>query len=1261
MPLTELDPNTAGRSSRASNMSVGSKSSYRPQSPKTNLMSATPGVMSMLRTSTELGDIGTFSKPSSRRSAMHRPPRRGAGSPRPSTASSYYTTGRSQQSRSGMRPSTRSSAPYGRPSFTSSLNPPQSLNGSPSVLGYNDYGSTSSLIIPPRPFKDARSYSMTGSAHPFQPMSSHRSLTSLRSHAIRVQRSCNAYEYPPQVKRPGYRPSSPALSETTGVQRLRSQYLKTPLRRPLMVPPPLPPGPISSTSSESPSSDLPTPPKPCPSPDVHMNPVAEMDEGESASKLIHAETFHEANGSKSRASVQAFSFVQRIKSILNEKSIGSNECEITSSIRTNSDSTTAAPAVNSTPAPAPTAAPSSTVVKRITREMILEAIQPSSEKAGDDTTAAMSEFESQHSLYGDGMEKSKPSENEVEAEGEKAGTVQRTSTSTVNLTEDTRASTSDFVEGLNPVRERPEITINAPDDSDTDMVKLTNEKPILNKITHDSGVEKNDTTKIQDDQSGSSPTQITSNLSSSLLVSPSAATSGDHQLIDDPAIRFTLPKESTPILSSSSDKTATSISNIKIVKSMANDEEAKVEDTGKNAPLGKEHQNSRFCPPRVTSMERCRDSNTTTDLVLGSRLSFGAASINSEKSWAAKRVSTDATATDLRFSAVSQHSPLPGLKEESGEDISVQPRTFLGNFPLPGTMVFNRQSQGNRPSEGSKSIVVKPKSTNLKDSHDIPSLNFSRIDLFSKLNEALDLRSIDGLPFDVKDLYPSITDRPSSMSSVRQRYKSWFADYEDIFSNNRDSSMANGAARKSISPEHFISEVNQLSVPSVNVLTERLTELLPSIKDHFANSGEVIEKDVEDALEEIKSIGNRDSGMIVPENVSEGTELTLTAGMSRAQSRKQVNSLHSTKTWMSSIHTNKEGNDKGMSVSISQEPAPVTIHDGNKTKIKHLMPDVDDQEDVRSSSCEIEHVTPSTARPWNHSGYYPWVDNSMTIDICFPLNSKKTSSASPKPGHHKTISRSTVRSSEELDNSRKGNVKILRHSQSLSDIAKHANKASRRSILTSFSQRLGLHPPRDSNGNTINSEMLSSEERTVNPGDRYPTSALKPPSALNLEEVRSFFSDDSSQHEHVGNFRKRLTGRKSKRPHISRVFSTESRKNGNASNRSIFNYNTVNESNNRLGNNNSENTDRSRGSFSALHASGISTHSFPATGGMSKVEFRARKVVEKVKTFWFRGGELLRSMSGKNRSGHCHGNLRDTEQLDQPERWLDDSDINLNE
>ncbi|KAK3061022.1 hypothetical protein LTS18_007185, partial [Coniosporium uncinatum] len=61
MPLTDRDPNISGRTSRASNASGGSKRLYNGGGPtKSDALSAAPGVMSMMRTTTEFGGLGTI-------------------------------------------------------------------------------------------------------------------------------------------------------------------------------------------------------------------------------------------------------------------------------------------------------------------------------------------------------------------------------------------------------------------------------------------------------------------------------------------------------------------------------------------------------------------------------------------------------------------------------------------------------------------------------------------------------------------------------------------------------------------------------------------------------------------------------------------------------------------------------------------------------------------------------------------------------------------------------------------------------------------------------------------------------------------------------------------------------------------------------------------------------------------------------------------------------------------------------------------------
>ena len=92
---------------------------------------------------------------------------------------------------------------------------------------------SSPLIPHARLSKDGRYFSMTHTSQPAYTLSSHRSFASLRNHDI-IPRPRSLYRYPTRLRRPGYRPSSPAMSDITGTQprRLRGQSFLFRLRAP---------------------------------------------------------------------------------------------------------------------------------------------------------------------------------------------------------------------------------------------------------------------------------------------------------------------------------------------------------------------------------------------------------------------------------------------------------------------------------------------------------------------------------------------------------------------------------------------------------------------------------------------------------------------------------------------------------------------------------------------------------------------------------------------------------------------------------------------------------------------------------------------------------------------------------------------------------------------------------------------------------------------------------------------------------------------
>ena len=114
------------------------------------------------------------------------------------------------------QPSQPSRSSSARCSLSRDINVPQYLPDTLSPIVMSLQGS-SPLIPHARLSKDGRYFSMTHTSQPAYTLSSHRSFASLRNHDI-IPRPRSLYRYPTRLRRPGYRPSSPAMSNITGTQ-----------------------------------------------------------------------------------------------------------------------------------------------------------------------------------------------------------------------------------------------------------------------------------------------------------------------------------------------------------------------------------------------------------------------------------------------------------------------------------------------------------------------------------------------------------------------------------------------------------------------------------------------------------------------------------------------------------------------------------------------------------------------------------------------------------------------------------------------------------------------------------------------------------------------------------------------------------------------------------------------------------------------------------------------------------------------------------
>lgn len=217
MPFADTVSSISGRNSRASNVSRGTGTSRSLRSPPATNNSdtlANAGVLSMLKTSTDTGDIGALSFNSSRLPGVPaRAQQRRQHASKPSyqnTASASHRYAPSATSRVSSARDWDSASNGRQGSLTSMQTMPTHIPEPPAAFVR---GLPPSQIPVPKA-RDSRSYSMTNPQLPR--LKSEHSLKS-QGHASAApggQENRPAFAYPTRLKRPGYRSPSPALSDS---------------------------------------------------------------------------------------------------------------------------------------------------------------------------------------------------------------------------------------------------------------------------------------------------------------------------------------------------------------------------------------------------------------------------------------------------------------------------------------------------------------------------------------------------------------------------------------------------------------------------------------------------------------------------------------------------------------------------------------------------------------------------------------------------------------------------------------------------------------------------------------------------------------------------------------------------------------------------------------------------------------------------------------------------------------------------------------
>ncbi|CAK1358932.1 unnamed protein product [Cercospora beticola] len=646
---------------------------------------------------------------------------------------------------------------------------------------------------------------------------------------------------------------------------------------------------------------------------------------------------------------------------------------------------------------------------------------------------------------------------------------------------------------------------------------------------------------------------------------------------------------------------------------------------------------------------------------------------------------------------------LPGLKEESIEDLSSPERKRATNhaeFALPARIAAVKAMQERRLQDsGDKAKsrrTVQKHNRPLADTRDLPSLNFSRTDLFEKLNDALEVRPVKSMDVirrrDFTGIHCPSPQRPMSTEPLRDRYASFFnkpedfsffeevdtsddedeSETEDFVDNSRalvpvvkvqentqveDEDPMSG--NRPLSPEDFLHVAHQasrLSIPSVAGLSERISELIPGLRNlsnlrldsllssdntppagrtsnEFGRPDTVLTnrtsagfRTLAERAEEIVVNGTHDSAAPSALHALLNKDLPPLPGSASADEFSGINSMDGKSSYLSgSVSVPVDlGKDVSRPVSaLLRTRAPTTEQEVQELLPKGINPL------ARLGNRRSAILSQPNSRPWNVDKNYPWSGNKIEIDLSVPSPAHtRTSFASDVLRERKTRSLDLPSSSRSPTGSKGIDIGSITASpagsrfsvttEQLTGVSTaHLRHKSKRSIIGSISKKFGITSGRNANLDDIVGKSLpgspvprQASVLSHKPGDRYPTSSLTPPAIAALDEVRSFFSDNSSERHRTASFRKRLTQfkGKSKTPRIE------------------LHPPRTTQSLDLQGN-----TEYSAGSINEARSESAAMHLQYDAAGMGKAEFHFKRFGEKLRHFFHRGSELFRSISTRGR------------------------------
>ena len=614
--------------------------------------------------------------------------------------------------------------------------------------------------------------------------------------------------------------------------------------------------------------------------------------------------------------------------------------------------------------------------------------------------------------------------------------------------------------------------------------------------------------------------------------------------------------------------------------------------------------------------------------------------------------------------------PLPDLTEDSQEDSSTTNLRMLGarKSGLQHRIRKEHRRKARIPPRGVSlaSSAQSYFSRSPATTHNLPSLNFSRHDLTETLNDALGLRQSKSLenictvPLESPREEES-NSRPVSSTFVQdERYKSFFAlsgqpptDFDTPL-RVRVSSSIN---------EELLGEIERLSIPSVKDLTMRLSRLIPSMQRERSDMDlSLVDNALNETVDEIRELGSperlasmdleNDTCLPGIDELAFARNPTVGSAGSRALTCKQASQNHRPYLrLMKDLPPLPADDEEDREDKRRQKKRRFVSPSPDRVQNESVLCELEGSSVPANGPCREQEVDSQSAakfklkksflslrepsgaaRPWNNQENYPWSSSAPTIDI----------SLSPKPGKKdeglETPSRlrlkpsksnpdlsaaDGIRIARSMSPGFKFNGSLIPRSEIFSEDGRQDGGS--KGIFGSISRKMGLSPRIDKSGFPIDPNFLHPEERPVDPGDRYPTTGLLAPAGLNIDESRSFFSEDSSEAEQVRGIRKRMTRLRALSSRLGPPTPEPRREDPHRSESGI----------DRTMSNESRHDDEQSNIFQQE----------PAPAGLSRREFHAKRIVEILRMIWFRSGELVRRGMPKQKKA---GEKKTAQEQDRP-------------